>query len=498
MQRPVVYSLLGALLLLILMALPAAAQTEQIFLIGGNYRLRTNTHSMQGKSGFFGVPNIGDEDKVTSFIDTRLRLFVDIRPHPAIVLNYKMEIGDITFGANEPIPDANGDRLENVGGGTGGEAGSDGVNVETKNAYLDFRIPGVPGLSFRGGIIGWGDQFDWTILATDFTGMQLTYQRQALWTQLTFLSFAEGSLRTTDDDSNWFALDTRLGLSARTSFTISGYFWDDNTNDNPATGRDAYQIYAGLKFNTVLFNKGLLEIFGIYNRGQEFLGQRQDTGPPPNDVVRTGLTGSKNEGMLANINFDLPLGKHWIGLTVQYISGERGSRADIDGSGDNIDAFVGLFNSQYSGFGQSRFTEGGGLELITLGPLNDSTAGLNNLSVSPFFGGGYNGRILSVFRSKLEAAPALFIYLAGGWDVAARRNENGDRFRGIEFSAYMHWDIMPKLWLRLGGAFMLTGPWWDDNRDVALQGFPNPVDIESDGSADDIFQFTLRLQYDFG
>ncbi len=488
--------LLGALLLLCLVTVPASGQTERIVLIGGNYRLQNNAHTMQG--GFFGAPGIGDENDTQTFIDTRLRLFVDFRPNSWILINYKMEIGDITFGANESILDADGRRLENVGQGTGGEAGSDGVNVETKNVYLDLQLPWVPGLSFRGGIIGWGDQFDWTILATDFTGLQLTYQRQALWSQLTFLKFAEGSLRTNDDDSDWYALDTRWGLSPRTAISASVYYWDDNSNDNPLTGSDAYQVYVGLKLSTVLFRKGLFEIFGVYNRGQEFLGQASNTAEEPGDVVRTGLAGSDNQGFMANISFDYPLGKHWLGITLQYISGARGSRTDLDGSGKDVDAFLGLFNSQYSGFGLSRFTAGGGLELITLGQMNDSTSGLNNVSVSPFFGGGYNGRILGVLRSKFEASPVVFFYLATGWDMAARNNANGDMSRGIEFSAYMHWDILPKLWMRIGGAYMLVGDWWSDNPDVALQGFPDPAGLQSEGSAEDIFQLMLRFQYDFG
>ncbi len=106
--------------------------------------------------------------------------------------------------------------------------------------------------------------------------------------------------------------------------------------------------------------------------GRSFSGKTSVLGP--NNIVRRGLAGSTNHGFMANIHFDYPLGKHWVGGTVQYISGERGSRLSLDGSGKNIDAFLGLFNSQYSGFGVSRYTEGGGLELITLGQMNDSTA----------------------------------------------------------------------------------------------------------------------------
>ncbi len=495
MQRPVC-SLLGALLLLVLLASWAAAQTDRILLIGGNYRIQGIVHNMQ--DGYFGAPSIGDADNTQVFLDTRLRLFFDLFPAKGVCINYKLEIGDITFGAkNAPIIDDEGRRLENVAGSSGGGPGSDGVNLETKNVFIDWQLPWVPGLSFRGGILGWGDQFDWTILSTDFTGLQLTYQRPALWSQFTFLKFAEGSLRTSDDDSDWFALDARYEMTPQTSITASVYFWNDNSNDNPQSGDDAYQIYAGLKLQTVFLGKGLLEISGVYNYGQEYLGQAENTSPD-GAITRRGLTGVRNRGVMAHVHADYPIGKHWVGMTLQYISGESGSRASLDASGENVDAFLSLFNQQYSGFGRSRFAGGGGLELITLGQLNDSTAGLNNVSISPFFGGGYNGRLLSVARAKFYATPVLFVYTAAGVDMAAQRNANGDRFRGIEFSAYLHWDILPKLWLRAGGAYLLAGKWWDHNPDVSLMGFSDPIGLQSQGLAEDIFQFMLRLQYDFG
>lgn len=488
-------SSLVSLCTICILVLPAAGQVERILLVGGNYRLQAIGHNMQ--DGFFGAPAADSED-THIFFDTRLRLSLDFRPHPAILVNYKMEIGDITFGADDPpISDADGRRLPNVGRGAGGEPGSDDVNVETKNFYLDVQAPWVPGLSFRGGIIGWGDQFDWAILATDFTGLQLTYQRQAIWAQLTFLKLIEGSLRNNADDSNWFALDTRWGLAANTALTASVYFWDDNDNNDPLTGRDAHQLYAGLKLNTVLFGKGLLEAAGVYNYGQDFLGRSRRVSPD-GSVVRRGLAGSDNQGFMGYVHFDYPLGKHWVGMTLQYISGEEGGRAALDGSGRDVDAFLGLFNSQYSGFGLSRYSEGGGLELITLGQLNDSTAGLNNVAVSPFFGGGYNGRLLGVIRAKFTATPVLFVYLAGGWDQAASANEHGEKSRGIEFNSYVHWDIFPKLWMRVGGAYMLTSDWWQNNRDVPLQGFPDPLGSQTGNSPKDIFQFMLRLQYNFG
>ena len=505
---------LAVLLLAVFLPLgPASAQAEDVLLIGGNYRLQGSLHNMQ--DGFFGAPSLADDAPTQRFVDTRLRLSFDLKPDAPLSVHYGLEIGDVTFGAkNPPIWDATGHRLENVGAGSGGGEEADGVNLETKNAYLRLQIPGVPGLSFRGGIIGWGDQFDWTILATDFTGLQFTYEQQALWTQFTFLQFLEGSLRHDEDDSRWFALDGRYELDADMDVTASLYLWDDNANDNPASGADAYQIYAGLKLTTQVFERARLEVAGVYNAGQEFLGQscqvqvesEQDCrallGLEPTargDVLlRTGLDGSANRGFMGSVHIDYPLGKHWLGLTLQYISGEAGSRASLDGGSGDVSAFLGLFNSQYSGFGRSRYTEGGGLELMTLGALNDATAGLNNVSVSPFFGGGYNGRMLAVLRGRFELTPVFFAYAALGMDQAAQPNEHGERLRGLEATAHLHWDLMPKLWLRAGGAMMFVQDWWNNNSDVSLQGFPQPLGLAYDGSMADIFQFVLRLQYDFG
>ena len=510
-MQPLLSGLFVLLLAVFLPLDPVSAQVEDIILIGGNYRLRGNLHNMQ--DGFFGAPSLSANGSMQRFVDTRLRLSFDLRPDSPLSVHYGLEIGDITFGAkNPPIWDSTGHRLENVGSGSGGGEGADGVNLETKNAYLGMEIPGVPGLSFRGGILGWGDQFDWTILATDFTGLQFTYERQALWTQFTFLQFLEGSLRRDEEDSRWFALDGRYDLTADTDVTASLYLWDDNANDNPGSGADAYQVYAGLKLTTQALERARLEVSGVYNVGQEFLGQScqvqagsdQDCrellalAPAERGLLRTGLDGSANRGFMGSVHVDYPLGKHWLGLTLQYISGEAGSRASLDDGSRDVNAFLGLFNSQYSGFGRSRYTEGGGLELITLGSLNDSTAGLNNVSVAPFFGGGYNGRMLAVLRGKFELTPVFFAFAALGVDRAAQPNEHGERLRGFEVASHLHWDLMPKLWLRLGGAMMFVQDWWENNSDVSLQGFPQPLGLDYDGSMEDIFQFVLRLQYDFG
>ena len=66
----------------------------------------------------------------------------------------------------------------------------------------------------------------------------------------------------------------------------------------------------------------------------------------------------------------------------------------------------------------------------------------------------------------------------------------------VSNSSYLHWDIFPKLWLRVGGGRYAHRDWWKNNSDVRIQGFPDPLGLRSD--PDGIFQLMLRLQYNFG
>ena len=133
-----------------------------------------------GESGGFPVA----DSATKSFLDTRLRLYWDFRPSDLMRVHYRMEIGDVRFGGCddsdpdcETGSDVSGNLVPVIGPGAGGGVGADGVNVETKNIFLETKLPIIRGLSFRGGIFGYGDRFDFNILADDFAGLQFLYRR---------------------------------------------------------------------------------------------------------------------------------------------------------------------------------------------------------------------------------------------------------------------------------------------------------------------------------
>lgn len=447
---------------------------EEILLVGGDFRLRTVLSNLAGANTDGGGETGGfptQDGDTKSFFDTRLRLYWDFRPSEILRVHYRMEIGDVRFGGGvEDGSDVSGNLLPVIGPGSGGGVGADGVNVETKNVFLEFQIPGIRGLSFRGGIFGYADRYDFNILADDYAGLQLLYQRGDVAAHFVYLKFFEGDTRENADDSDWFGIDGELRLSASTTIASTFYFLADRERDTLNLNFRPYQWWLGGEINSRL---SLVHVNGyvIYNRGEGFFGRRR----------------GENHGWLMSLAGDMQLKVGTVGLQVQYISGEEGSKGQIEtgskGSAD-ISAWLSYFNNMY-----------GGPELMSRGPIIDVGDGMNSKwgTGNGFFNGDYNGRLLLIARSAFPVLPALTVHLVGAYDRAAASNINGDYERGVEVDLWVQWDIMPKLWLRFGGGYYFTGDWWKNNpdasRDGRSPGVPDP---------DNIWQFGTRLQYDFG
>ncbi|GIX47895.1 MAG: hypothetical protein KatS3mg131_2106 [Candidatus Tectimicrobiota bacterium] len=323
---------------------------EDILLVGGDFRLRSVLSNIAaadatggGESGGFPTQD-GD---VKSFFDTRLRLYWDFRPSAELGerlrVHYRMEIGDVRFGGGVAEgSDVSGNLFPVIGPGSGGGVGADGVNVETKNIFLEFAIPPLRGLSFRGGIFGYGDRYDFNILADDFAGLQLAYRRGAVQAHFVYFKFFEGDTRDNADDSDWFGVDGELRLGAATTAAATFYYWLDREHRD-ALGFDPFQFWLGGEVTTVL---GPLQLNGyvIYNQGKGFFGRRR----------------GKNRGFNLSLAGDWQLRFATVGLQVQYISGEEGSKQQLEGGakdGATIDAWLSYFNRMYQG-----------PEILSLGP----------------------------------------------------------------------------------------------------------------------------------
>jgi len=137
-----------------LVAVPAYALD---FKFGAEYRVRfySNLNGSQA--------NLGRDDGAFSArgVQTRIRPQFDVSDDNGnMTATLRLEIGDIEWGnGGGPSGAANGVAIppsgNRTGPGAGGALGNDGVNVETKWAYVDFAMPwGVP-LRWRAGLQGW-------------------------------------------------------------------------------------------------------------------------------------------------------------------------------------------------------------------------------------------------------------------------------------------------------------------------------------------------------
>ena len=141
------------------------------------------------------------------------------------------------------------------------------------------------------------------------------------------------------------------------------------------------------------------------------------------------------------------------------------------------------------GAGTGQIIKWDGAMWVTLGDGFNSKWGTGN----GFFNGDYNGRLLAIARFAIPVLPKLTAHLVGAYDRAAEANINGDHQRGFEFDLWAQWDILPKLWLRIGGGYYVTGEWWENNPDASFDGTGAGV-----SDPDNLWQFGTRLQYDFG
>ena len=447
---------------------------EEILLVGGDFRLRSIFSNIAGANTEGGGESGGfptEDGDTKSFLDTRLRLYWDFRPSDLLRVHYRMEIGDVRFGGGvEDGSDVSGNLVPVIGPGSGGGVGADGVNVETKNIFIDFDMPFIPGLHFRGGIFGYGDRYDFNILADDFAGLQFLYERGDIAAYFVYLKFFEGDTRQNADDSDWFGLDGQFRLSASTTIAGTFYFWADRERDERPLDFEPYQWWFG---GEVTSRFGLWHVNGyvIYNQGRGFFGRRD----------------GRNQGVNASLSGDAHLKIGTIGVQVQYISGEKGSKQQIEGGAkdsDDISAWVSYYNNMYQG-----------PEIISRGPIIDVGDGFNSKwgTGNGFFNGDYNGRFLLIARSAFPLGSHVTLHVVGAYDRAAAANVNGDHNRGFEIDLWAQIHILPKLWFRIGGGYYITGDWWENNPDASRTGRGGGV-----ANPDNIWQFGTRLQYDFG
>ncbi len=168
-----------ALFVAVALASPVLAATELKY--GGQFRTRATSN--------YGIAtDLDSGDRNANFIDTRLRMYFYFVASENLRVVTRFEVGDTRWG--NP-----GGR---VGPSSGGGVGADGVNVETKSAYVEFGIPSTPVIASVG--IQGLQLLDSWIIDDDFSAAVL----KAKWEPFGFQAgyIAAQNLNVSDENAN--------------------------------------------------------------------------------------------------------------------------------------------------------------------------------------------------------------------------------------------------------------------------------------------------------
>jgi hypothetical protein len=163
---------------------------------------------------------------------TRFRPRFDVETDGGVRGVLRLEIGDLRHGETAAV----------AKGGTGG-AGTDGVNIETKWAYIDFPLPGTP-LRLRGGLQGIFLSKA-LFLDDDFPGFSLYGKLGEINTNLWWVRANNATPVDAEGGDARDLVGVDLSFSPTRDLSLLGYVVYDHDTEIAAPSRTGYWVGVG-------------------------------------------------------------------------------------------------------------------------------------------------------------------------------------------------------------------------------------------------------------
>jgi len=241
-------TMLLALLLVVAVAAPALAAVE--FKYGGQFRTRwvVENNKFDGTDGrdqlyrdelgWYLAPDGKNYDDNRNLIDTRLRLYFSFIASQNLKVVTKLEMGDSYWGDPSPIGTTGNSKYS-----TGGRVGADAVNVELKNAYVEFNIPMTPSTAIVG--IQTLSLLDSWIIDDDFSAAVIKTKLDPVSVTVGYVSGQNGPVAFTGDlaftdysrriDDFFLSIDYKHGPFKASLIGFYQYGHDTNVSFDPNT-----------------------------------------------------------------------------------------------------------------------------------------------------------------------------------------------------------------------------------------------------------------------
>lgn len=421
----------AAALALVALAAPAMADQK----ISGYFRTQFVADNFNGApfTTTFGQMASGDKRTATQ-IDNRFRLMYQNNLNEYVSFVYFAEV-DTAWGQSGK-----------AAAGQGGTDGADGVNVETKNVYLDFKIPDSI-VSTRIGIQGYSMGPDGIVLGDDMAAARVNLQLSPMANVTAVYSKWRENEITKWDDVDFYGATLNLKPSDAVKFNLDLGYLDANTvgQFGAASNLDANAAILGAQ----------ADIFVIGLGGEANLGAAKLTGyaAHTNGKVDRGTNPDLDlSGFMATAKATAKLGMADTGLRLTWYS------ADDDATDNEYNGFIGdLSGGVYEFAGEN-------LSIFFADALyNNTNGGRRALTDAAYRGHGLlainataNMNFTKTVYGKFGAGYFMATEDAVNEVDAAKRDKN----LGLEVAARVGTKIAEKVDLSLGGAYAFLGDFY--------------------------------------
>jgi hypothetical protein len=242
-------------------AVPAMALENEFH---GMYRLRGFVSNFDdSNSGAVaigaqpGSKNFGKDAPTYTYVEQRARLMYIAKANDNLRLVTHFELdsrfGDTSYNANAVNPALTGTTtaVSSATRNGGGGVGADQTNLETKNVFLEFKIPSTP-VTVKAGIQGFTDNYKGIIFNNDAAGVTAVAKMgpgtiQGAWFRFDDATTGNTYLGVTNATPATTVTNATVGFNTRDFATVGGKF---NVSNAVTVGADYYLLYSDVLRHT--------------------------------------------------------------------------------------------------------------------------------------------------------------------------------------------------------------------------------------------------------